>query len=332
MGKNLAQTPLTAIIFAAVWCFSAPFFPASESYGEALAAFNMPLMGYAYMAVYGLWLSIILALIFSNARGKGVVLTVLMAVTVLLTQWVVPTVRPIAFGETTGVMTQTDLILWLVQGVIATVFLLVMALLLFKPEHKPEPPRPPNAPPKKPDKYRLKVRNFIIIMIVLPVIYMVVFFLTWYFLLLGNEAARAFYSVGADTDTFAKYLVGIMLNDSRQIPMALIKGLLYVLPLIPLMLQLAHKRVIFIITTVMLLLGPALRLLIPTAVMPDAVRFAHLIEMAAAAVVYGGFAAFMMHMCVFKEQTKEPVHAPPPAKGKKPAAAPDAPAPAAKAK
>lgn len=322
MGKNLAQTPLTAIIFAAIWCFLVPFISLSESYKEALAEFSMPLSGYAFMVVYGLWLSIILALVFSNARGKGIVLTVLTAVSVLFTQWAAPAMRQIVFGETTGKMTMSDSIFWLVEGVAATVFLLVLALLLFKPPHVAEPPRPPNAPPKKPDKYHIKKRNFVVTLIVLPVIYMVVFFLTWYFLVLNNEAARTYYSVSADTNTFAKYLVDVMLNDSKQIPMALIKGLLYTLPLIPLMLQLAHKRVMFVIITIMLLLGPALRMLIPSVVMPAEVRIAHLTEMSVAAVVFGALTAFMMHMCVFKEQVKEPPHAAPSAKGQRAAAAP----------
>lgn len=321
MGKNLAQAPLTAIAFASIWYFSVPFFSSlsSESYKEALAGFNMPVLGYAFMVVYGLWLSIILALIFSSARGKGVVLTVLMAIPMLFTQWVAPTIRQIVFWDAASQMTQRDLIFWLVEGVIATIFLLMLALLLFKPPHVHEPPRQPNAPPKKPDKYRLRKRNFVVTLIVLPVIYMVIFFLTWYFLLLGNAAAREFYVAGADTDTFAKYLVDMLMNDNRQMPMALIKGLLYALPLIPLMFELAHRRAMFIITSVMLMLGPALRMLVPSAVIPDAVRIAHLIEMSATAVVFGALTAFMMHMCVFREASSaSPAAA---AKGKRPGAA-----------
>lgn len=327
MGKNLAQAPLTAIIFAAIWCFIEPFtfLLFSEGYREALSAFTMPFTGYAYITAYGFWLSIILALVISNARGKGMVLLILTSVPMLFTQWITPSVRQIVFGETTGVMTRNDTIFTLGVGSGVTLFLFVMAALLFKPPPpEPEPPKKPNTPPKKPDKYRLKKRNFVILLIILPVIYMVIFFLTWHYLLLNSEAARVYYTGNPERLKFSTYLVNMMLDDNKQIPMALLKGALYSLPLISLMLQFAHKRVMFVITSVMLLLGPVLRMLIPDAVMPADVRFAHLIEMSAAAVAFGLFASVTMHLCVYKEKPPEP-----PPKAHK--AAPVAVAPAAEA-
>lgn len=327
MGKNLAQTPLTAVFYAAIYCFLAPFLKFSEGYSAALAGYSMPNLGYIFMIAYGFWISLALALIFSNARGKSVILAVLMAIPFLVTQAAAPMIQQIVFGETSNVMTQSDSIFKLIQSAASIVLLLILGLLLFKAPHAAGPPKPPGALPKAPDKYKLKKRDFIIKLIVLPVIYMVVYFLARYFLLLSNEAARVYYSVSADTNTFAKYLVNIMLDDSRQIPMALIRGLLYSFSLIPLMLQLAHKRVMFFITSIMLLLGPAVQMLIPSPVMDTSVRFAHLIEISAGAVVFGALCAFMLHTSVFKEQSKMSPHTAPAApagKAKAEAAAPAA--------
>lgn len=344
MVKNLAKTPLTAILFAAIWCFAAPFFPISESYGTALAEFTFPLLGYAYIVAYGLWLSLILALIISNARGKGLILILLTAAATLLTQWVVPNYRLLLqfFGGTaTGAMTFTDFLFWsILQDVAAAVFLFILAGLLFHaPLPPPEPPRPPNAPPRPPvppDKYKLKIRNFIITLVVLPVIYMVMHFITQFFILYRSEAIRAFYEVDKDIDTFAEYIVDIMLQHGMEIPFALITGLATILPLLLLLFQFAHKRVMFIILAVMLLLGPVVRMLIPTAVLANDVRLALLINTAIITAVYGGLSAFMLHICVYKVQPPAPAHpmAPPQAKGKKGAeAAPEAePAPEADAK
>ncbi len=304
MGNFLAKSPLTAIFFAAVYHYLTPFLPFSQGYKDALAGFSMPMMGYVFLIAYGFLVSITIALVFGEARGTGILLAMVLFASLLLGQFAAPNLSQFLFGETTGVMSKTDTLFHIAQLSAATLLTLILSSLLFK--RPPPPPQPHNTPPKKPDKYLLKTGNFIIILIVLPIIYLVFYFLAWYFLLWRNGAARVYYGGTEELQTFIQVIINMLLTNAKQVPMVLIKGLIMSLSLLPLLFQLPHKRVMFIVATILLYLGEGVQMLIPSAIMPDAVRTAHLIEYSALAVAFGGLAAFMLHTCMRKEPTKAP--------------------------
>lgn len=308
MGNFLMKTPLTAIIFAALWFFAGVFMPVSPGYYEVLEPFKMSLLGYVLTIAYGLWLSIIAALVIADTKFGGLKPVLLTFPAFLLTQWLAPMLQQIWFGEATGVMARSDLLFKLSAGAVATLLFMALILLLFKHPSEQSPAHT-NALPHPADKYKIKKLDFAIKLIVLPVIYCVVYFLSWHFLLRRFEAARVYYG-SPEYISFVKELVYMLLNDAKQVPLALLKGLTYTLGLLPLLVLLPAKRVTFIITSIMVLLGPAIQMLIPSPVMPDAVRTAHLIELAAVAVVYGGLAGIMLHTSMHKLEAPNPVPVP----------------------
>jgi hypothetical protein len=228
----------------------------------------------------------------------------------LLTQAAAPELQRIVFGETSGTMARADILLGLAALMSAVLFMLLVAFLLFKAPAAAPPHA--NAPP--PAKYRIKKLHLIVKIVVLPIIYCVLYFVAWYFLLWREQAARAYYGGPEDPVTFAAAIVSILLNDARQVPMALAVGLLATVGLLPLLFQMPGKRPLYMASSVLLLAGPAVRLLVPSPIMPDSVRMANVLLQAALAVAFGALAGIMLHTSIKKDVAPAPARAPATAK------------------
>lgn len=303
MVANLAKTPLTAVLFAALYCFVAPFMPFSQAYADVLSGFTMPLIGYAFIVAYWLFISIIIVLIFGETRYKGIKMVLFTLLSLLGTVWATPLLHDFWFGETTGVMSRFDLIMQLARYAGTGILLLVLGMMLFRRHEEPHPAQKPATPPKPEPKFHIKKLDMIIKFLVLPVIYMVIYFLVWYFVLWRSEAVRTYFGAAdpAEYKPFNVEIINMLLNDIMQLPEVLAQGLVYALLFLPLLLQMAGKRVMFIITSVLLLLAPAVQMLIPSALMPDDVRISCLIFIAVIAVAYGGLGSFLLSMSLIKE-------------------------------
>jgi len=330
MVKFIAKTPLIAIIYAAVLTFAAIFIPSTELYSEALFVFQVPYTGYLFMVVYGLYISLILASLYQFSKHRGFRLMLPLLLPVLVTQCVVPMLEQVMYGETTGVMSGSDSLMELLKRAVTVVFVMLVAALLFnRPlkdgeelKSKPKKKLPKN---KKPEPagvtYKIKKIDLAVKMLVLPVVYCVLYFLVWYFALWQSEVARVYYSGDPELRSFVTEIVLMLLENVRLVPMALLKGLLLTLCMIPLLKELESNRILFIGMTIALFLGPAVYMLIPSPVMPHSVRIAHLIELSVLAVLYGALTGFLMHISLLRRVPQQVVVAGPASKTKKGAAA-----------
>lgn len=309
MGRNLIKTPLTAVIWAALFFFAFALMPWSEGFRAALDGFSMPLAGYLLTIVCGLWSSLAVALLFAGTHGRGAGLLL----PLLGFQWGLPLFEQLLFGETTQAMSQSDTLLLLAAGCAAGILLFILSALLFPPIKSAVPAA------KAPPKYKIKPLGLIIRALVLPVIFCVLYFLFRYYLLWHVGEVRAYYG-GTEDGGFIAEMVAILLTNARMVPMALGKGFLCVLLSIPLMLGLQEKRTLYIAVCTMLCASGALLMLLPSPLMPDTVRMSHLAAYLAIYLPYGAFTAFLLHTGLTKLPAPA-AHSAPGAGGRQPAAA-----------
>jgi hypothetical protein len=296
MGGNLSKTPLLAVVFASALNFAALFFPVSAPYYEAQGGFVMPVSGYIFMVAYGFWIAAVAALAVSGS-GKGARPIILVALALLLTQLAAPAANTLFEGEATGVMSRADVLYGLAAEAVAVVFMLVTAALLFKaPQDK--------APAKY--KYKIRTLGLIVRAIVLPLTYCTLHFVAWYFLLWRVQAARVYYGGSPDSTTFSAAIVNMLLNDFRQIPLALLTGLLYTAGIIFILFLMPDKRPMFAALSVMMMCGPALKMLIPDPLMPQEVRMAQLFQRLAMAAAFGVLGSVLLHTSVKKTEAPQP--------------------------
>ena len=145
------------------------------------------------MVAYCLWIVIPIAIVFSAAEPTKLKSFLLLLPTCLGLQWVVPLIQQLAFGEVTGVMTQKDTLLHLMQGCAATILILFLCFLLMSQKTAAHTPGTPS-----PKKYKLRYLRLVIVLLVLPFIYSILQFVLGYFLAWRNDAFRAYYQGGGN--------------------------------------------------------------------------------------------------------------------------------------
>lgn len=300
MGGNLARSPLIGVFYAALLWFVAGFLPRSEAYAGAVAGFSFPTMGKLMLLAYAVVAAAIYAAVFSGAQKGGPGLALMLALTACGQQWLTPSLRQLLLGETTGVMTMTDTLLQTLGGCGATVLVLVLAMLLYKTQEKPA--AKPGAPKTEP-KYKLGALGLVIRMLALPVIYFLVYYLLWYFLFWRREAVYTFYT-GAEfskLENFMGELIHVLVDRGREAVLTLLTGLAYALFGLPLVLRMREKRVLFIACNALLCLTGVMIYLLPSPVLPDEVRMAHLPLQGAVLLVYGVLSGVLLHTAFHRE-------------------------------
>ncbi|MGI6404378.1 MAG: hypothetical protein ACOX0K_09290 [Oscillospiraceae bacterium] len=305
MGGNLAKSPLVAVFYAALLHFTVVFLPFSEHYGSLLHSYEPQISPaqYLLMVAYCLWIVIPIAIVFSAAEPTKLKSFLLLLPTCLGLQWVVPLIQQLAFGEVTGVMTQKDTLLHLMQGCAATILILFLCFLLMS--QKTAAHTPGTSSPKK---YKLRYLRLVIVLLVLPFIYSILQFVLGYFLAWRNDAFRAYYQGGGNLGIM-HMIINMLLYAPRYAVFSLLRGMLYALFSLPLLLLLPGKRVVYILCHTMLCLSGAILYLAPSPVMPAPVAVTHLIATAVVLVIYGGLSGYLLHLCV-----EAPKAAPLPAK------------------
>lgn len=299
MGGNVAKTPLIAIINAALLSYVGGFLPYSEGYRGALntMAAASSLLDLLLSIGYCLLIAIVAALVFAAVNKSGTTTLLLMIPAFLGLQWVVPLLQQLMIGEVTGVMTTMDTILYMVQGAASTLIVLLLCMLLF-------PRVPAKQKPNQPQRrYKLRPLNLLIMLIVLPVFYFILHFVVGYFLGWKNEAARAYYSGGADGGFFFM-LIEMLIHHLKYGGVALLRGFLMAVFPITLMTLMPDKRPIFIAVNTMLCLSGGLIYLLPSPVMDFSIRITHLITYGAIHLVYGAVSGVLLHTCYARLEIK----------------------------
>lgn len=310
MGSNLAKSPLAALFYGALLHFSVVFFPFGQGYIEAQREFSMPIMGYVWILVYALWVT--LAVVISMSAASGAVSLVMLFLTMCGVQWLLPNLHLLWMGDPATIRQQGDIIFSIAAGVGCTLLFIVLCMLLFgkKPDEKPKSSRKPQPEAK----YKLNLIGFLIRLLILPIIYTVLHFLTWYFLAWKNPEVRAFYRGSSADAGLVSSVIEHLLSNPSVLPLTLAQGLLYVLFALPILFRMQSKRVIFIVSLTMLYLSGSVQMLIPTPFVTDTVRSAQLLQYGAQLALTGVINGFLLHT-VFRR-----IEAPATARATRPAA------------
>lgn len=121
--------------------------------------------------------------------------------------------------------------------------------------------------------------NFILPRVaLLAVIYMLIYFLFGYFVAWQFADVREFYSGTPDKDSFIGVMAG-NLEDSFIIPFQFLRGLLFSIFILPIVFMFRHRKWELLISLLLVYATTAIVLIIPNALFPDRVRWAHFIEM-----------------------------------------------------
>ena len=121
--------------------------------------------------------------------------------------------------------------------------------------------------------------NFILPRVaLLALIYMLIYFLFGYFVAWQFADVREFYTGTPNKDSFLQVMAGNM-QDSYIIPFQFIRGLLFSIFSLPIVLMFRNRKRELLISLLLIYATTAIVLIIPNALFPDQVRWAHFLEM-----------------------------------------------------
>jgi hypothetical protein len=113
----------------------------------------------------------------------------------------------------------------------------------------------------------------------LAVIYIFIYFLFGYFVAWQFADVREFYSGTSEKESFIQVMAG-NLKDSYIIPFQFLRGFLLSISIIPIVFMFRNRKKELLISLILIFTTTAIVLIIPNALFPDMVRWAHFIEMA----------------------------------------------------
>jgi hypothetical protein len=125
-------------------------------------------------------------------------------------------------------------------------------------------------------------------------LHVAVYYTAGYYLAWQNPAVRAYYG-GTDPGSFLLQLRSVAVGTPWMFPYQFAQGLLWALLVVLLVLMVRGPRLeVAVVAAVFFgIVGPC-QLLLPNAIMPDAVRLTHLVETVASRVVFGFAAVWLL--------------------------------------
>jgi len=124
----------------------------------------------------------------------------------------------------------------------------------------------------------------------------VIYFLFGYFIAWQFEELRVFYSGTAENAGFIGQLMNNFHDNVIIYPFQFIRGILFVLGVLPLLYMLQRKKSVFITGISLVYLCTAVVLIIPNILFPDAVRWAHFIEMFFSMLLFGVITGYILYI------------------------------------
>ncbi|MCL2035736.1 MAG: hypothetical protein FWG94_13565 [Oscillospiraceae bacterium] len=121
----------------------------------------------------------------------------------------------------------------------------------------------------------------------LGMIYVTVYYTFGYFVAWQFEALRVFYSGSAENAGFIGGLINNADNNPIFYPFQFARGMMFASFMLPILFMLRDNRKKFIKGCCLVYLTTAVVLIIPNALFPDAVRWAHFYEMTSSMLIFG---------------------------------------------
>lgn len=132
--------------------------------------------------------------------------------------------------------------------------------------------------------------------ILLSGVYVILYFIFGYFIAWQYPDVRQFYSGSTDIMGFWSHMQNIIMTNPGIFPFQFIRGAMWILFAIPIVLMLRDdKWKVILILALLTSLLPTTQLMLPNPLMPTTVRMAHLIEVALSMGIFGALIGLLFY-------------------------------------
>ncbi len=278
--KKIFKMMLVIFVYSLMFMLSNALMPYSEAF-KAMNAQPDP-MSAIYMFVNSVYVCSAIYYVMKHSKLRGLKLIFSVIAVFFFIHSFMTQIETLFFGHAFSVLTTADIVFIMIAGIIPTAVAVLLIYKLFGFES--------NEVHIKSD---VNIKQLIIKIALLSIIYMCVYFFFGYFVAWQFEALRIFYSGSAEKLGFAAQLMNNLNNNPVIYPFQILRGVLFVLGILPLYFIMDNKKS-FIASVCLVFLCTAIVLIIPNVLFPDTVRIAHLLEMSSSMLLFGLITGYVL--------------------------------------
>jgi len=278
--KKVLKFFLIVFVYIVVYIASNAVMPFSQAFRE-IAAETSSLSGFFLFICCCAFICFTICYIVAKSRWRGAKCVAGISFVVFMTASFMTQIETLFFGSAFPVLTKTD-IFSIMLVMLPPIFIGVKLGVVFFGEREPAEKSDP-----------IRASTLVPIIAILGLIYAAIYFLFGYFVAWQFEELRVFYSGSAENAGFIGVLINNAVNDPIIYPFQFVRGIMFVSFSLPLLYMTREKgRKNFIISVCLTYLITAVLLVIPNALFPDVVRWAHFIEMTSSMLIFGIITGF----------------------------------------
>lgn len=280
--KAILKFMLLVFLYSTVFTVANALMPFSSQ----MQALNVPttdvmanLMKIPPMVIDTVWIVATICFVVKRANKKGIPLVLTVAGVIFFVQTFMTQIETLLFGGSFAITT-VDILLIMAAGIFPVAAVTPLAVKFFA------------------NQEMVSIHDGIGVSTLVRIlslggIYLVLYMLFGYFIAWQFEAVRLFYSGTAAKPTFLGQLAINFYTNPIIYPFQLIRGMLFASAMLPIR-RLMTNRKDFMMSTFFLFMCPAIVLVVPNFLLPDAVRVAHLIEMSVSMALFAVITGFML--------------------------------------
>jgi hypothetical protein len=267
------------VVYAVFFIVSNALAPFSAGFKELnSAASGSPDMSIGGFLFTGAWVCFTVYFIVTHSRLRGFKLFASLAGPLFFIQYVMTQIETLFFGNAFAALTRLDIALITITGLAPTAAVVLLAMVFFK--------RSKDVTGTAVRKKNIPIRTLLVKLGAFGFIYLAVYMVFGYFVAWQSEPLRVFYTGLPDKLSFFGQLMFNAQSNRIIYPFQILRGILFGAAVLPLW-SLAQTKRDFTISTCLVYLCCAVVLIVPNPLFPDAVRYAHLIEMASSMLLLG---------------------------------------------
>jgi hypothetical protein len=272
--KTILKMILMTIVYVIIFMASNALLPFSDTFRE-LGSSASP-ASLLFFLILGLYVSIVIWYLFLHSNVKGFKLVMIIAGTIFYTQYFMSQIETFFFGGSFSSLTKFDIVLIMLAGLIPTFITSFLGFGLFKSKII-----------KRNTEYnKIELKEYFWKLPIFGIIYLCIYMVFGYFVAWQFKEVRIFYSSSDIMPSFIEQLQNNFNGNIIIYPFQILRGMLFGCGAIVLLL-IMNKKMNYIISVILLFLTPGMELIVPNALFPDQVRYAHLIEMLTSMLLLG---------------------------------------------
>lgn len=245
---------------------------------------------FGLMLLVSLFGAISLFIIVKYSQQSGINLMLALGMSFWGIEYFMAQIETFYFREAFTFMTNQEIINMLLRGLITTITVVTISVIIFGKRKTKMKTNIKNVYKK------IEIKNWVKKAVLFAILYIIIYQFFGYYIAWQFEAVRVFYSGTSEKLSFINQLLYILNETPSFLPYHFVRGLLWVIFSIPIILIMAGSKKKTIISLILLFSYHGFQIIMAQGIFPTDVLIGHTIETTISASIYGGLIGYMFYI------------------------------------